>query len=116
MDPVHITQFAHRETVQFSILAKTAGGAAISNPATALVQMVIAAAGDGTAIVTASTATGEIVLGDEATARFDVTMSPAFLTLLAAQTAYHYNIWLTQGGVPRRVAYGTFILKRSIAP
>lgn len=116
MDPTHLTGFAHGETVQFSILARTPGGDPISSPASATVTLTIGATQDGAAIVTAGTATGEIVLGDAATARFDVTLSPAALADLSEGTIYWHNIWTTQGSVKRRQAYGRFVLKRSIAP
>jgi hypothetical protein len=112
----HLTGFAAGETVRFSILARTPGGAVLPTPGTAVVTVTIGATQDGDAIVTGSTTGGQVVLSDTDTARFDVTFTPAALAALGEGVAYWYNVWTTQGGVVTRQAYGRFTLKRSIAP
>lgn len=77
----HISEFAFGETVQFSILAKNRGETAaertaLSSPATQTVRLRISRTPRGDALLTFTTGGSGIVLGDAATARFDVTLAP----------------------------------------
>jgi hypothetical protein len=116
----HITRFMFGETVAFSVLAKNRGATAadrtpLTSPATQTIRLRISRTPRAAALLTFSTASGHITLGDAATARFDVALHPAaYTSTLNEGRLYYWEIESeSAAGVKIGQAVGTITLRRS---